>query len=78
MKIKSSRKRIRGAAIAGLACALVIMLTLCECSRSVHLTELTGGKPGVSAYGTCIACHSSEDMITLSAKPVIPPESTGS
>ena len=30
-------------------------------------------EPGVSAQGTCVACHSTEEMIELVAKPLPPP-----
>jgi hypothetical protein len=60
-----------------LACVLLAMLIVCHCSKTVDITY-PDQQLGVSAYGTCITCHSSEQMVEFTAKAIPPPAESAS
>ena len=74
--LKRIRIPFRFTTAAALVFGLLISVVLCHCSKTVDITIPPDEDGGVSAYGTCIACHSNEEMITLTAKP-IPPQGEG-
>ena len=53
--------------------AMLLMIILCHCNKTVDIT-FPPGEGGVSAQGTCVACHTNEEMVELTAKPIPSPE----
>jgi hypothetical protein len=55
----------------------ITLLFFCYCSKIVDISIPPDEVGGVSAQGTCVACHSTEEMITLVAKEIPPAEEGG-
>jgi hypothetical protein len=60
-----------------LACIFLVTLVVCHCSKTVDITY-PDGEQGVSAYGTCVTCHSNEQMVEFTAKAIPPPSDEAS
>ena len=58
---------------AALLCVFFMTLVICHCSKTVDMMVPQDEAPGVSAYGSCVACHTSVEMISFTASPIPPP-----
>ena len=82
-KVKLPMIRVRGrfpsrySASAVLVLGLLATLVLCHCSKTVNLTAPGDEEHGVSALGTCLACHSTPEMINLTGVPLPTPGTSG-
>jgi hypothetical protein len=63
--------------IAMLIIILGLSFVLCTCSHTVDISMPAPGDQTVSAQGTCVACHSSDKMINLTAIPIQASADTG-
>lgn len=60
---------------AALACIFIITLIACHCSKTVDIMSSPEEEPGVSAYGSCVACHTNAQMVAFTANPIpVPPD----
>ncbi len=67
----------KSAFIVMLIVILALSVVLCRCSHTVDILMPIPGEEGVSAQGTCVACHGSDKMVDLTASPIeAPPEGT--
>ena len=74
-KMKIPERYIRAGAV---ICIFFLTLMVCHCSREVNILLPPEGDQVVSTQGTCVGCHSSEEMIALVAEPLPqPPEQEG-
>ena len=83
MEDKSYRKSTRKSQqftitrIAALISLGVTLLFFCYCDKVVDINIPPDQEGGVSAQGTCVACHSTEEMIAFVADDIPPAEEGG-
>jgi hypothetical protein len=77
--LKNSKRKTphKSAFIVMLIITLGISVVLCRCSHTVDILMPDPGEQGVSAQGTCVACHNSAKMIDLTASPIEAPPAGG-
>lgn len=59
--------------VAALICVFFLTLVICHCSRTVDIMVPQDGPPGVSAFGTCVSCHTNAQMVEFTASPISAP-----
>ena len=64
--------------VAALFCIFVITLIACHCSKTVDIIVPYDEEPGVSAYGSCVVCHTNAQMVAFTASPMPAPPGEGS
>lgn len=63
--------------IALLISCFAISLLICNCSKIVDIGVPPDDEGGISDQGTCVACHSAEEMIAFVADDIPPPAEGG-
>ena len=59
--------------VAALLCVFFLTFVICHCSKTVDMMVPQDEALGVSAYGSCVACHTNAEMISFTASAIPPP-----
>ena len=71
--LKGVRMPARYTRVAALLCVFFLTLVICHCSKTVDIMVPGDDAASVSAFGTCVACHTNAEMVEFTASPIPPP-----
>ena len=71
--LKGVRMPAKYTRIAALLCVFLLTLVICHCSKTVDMMVPQDELPGVSVFGSCVACHTNAEMVEFTASPIPPP-----
>jgi len=71
--LKGVRMPAKYTRVAALLCVFLLTLVICHCSKTVDMIVPGDDTASVSAFGSCVACHTSAEMVEFTASPISAP-----